>query len=446
MALVIVGEPKNVQRYIKQRGAENGVDPATGQRVEYGGLKRFPAQSRGQMRNPYIDNPEYRVAQGTIKSIRDGNGNEPGTKGFDPDAKMLIKGVANANVVDRWDERMEPAGMDIKNFVKNKILLADHMYWTNAGVGVVEKIWAEENGVHFEAWVGDPKAGLLTDAQKDVRSLISQGILKTVSIGFIPKKIKAPVYDEESGKLMEPAVVLEWELLELSVVAIPCNPDATFEMRQYANSLHKSHGSCNNEIKTIEIDDKALNGMDPGQKIAHLKQQSTTVQTLIFDKEKFTKQQAIDWAEEHDFKSDGVDETEDSYRIRQRDPDEFIEDSFRTIELDDGIKAVIGKLKDDEGDSEMEEKILEAINNLMTLCQSMNGTMEKTLEATNNLMKKLEEKGGDKPKEDDDKDKDGDKSLADQVKEISETVKAQGENITKLSEAMLKMAEANKAE
>lgn len=43
----------------------------------------------------------------------------------------------------------------------------------------------------------------------------------------------------------------------------------------------------------------------------------------------------------------GWDETSTSYRYRIREPDEFIEDSFRTITFGDSrIKAVVGKLPD----------------------------------------------------------------------------------------------------
>jgi hypothetical protein len=40
-----------------------------------------------------------------------------------------------------------------------------------------------------------------------------------------------------------------------------------------------------------------------------------------------------------------VDETETSWRVRQRSPGEFQEGSFRTIEITDGVKAVIGRPK-----------------------------------------------------------------------------------------------------
>jgi hypothetical protein len=69
-------------------------------------------------------------------------------------------------------------------------------------------------------------------------------------------------------------------------------------------------------------------------------------QSLVFDKERFSRAEAVAWAREHDYKADKVDETEESWRLRQRDPGDFVEDSFRTVELDDGVQAVMGHLKE----------------------------------------------------------------------------------------------------
>jgi len=68
------------------------------------------------------------------------------------------------------------------------------------------------------------------------------------------------------------------------------------------------------------------------------------IQSLILSKERFeTEASARKWVKDHDFEDHGVDETETSWRFRQRNPDEF--ESIRTIELDDGVKAVGGRLK-----------------------------------------------------------------------------------------------------
>jgi ADP-ribose pyrophosphatase YjhB (NUDIX family) len=68
----------------------------------------------------------------------------------------------------------------------------------------------------------------------------------------------------------------------------------------------------------------------------------TQIQSVIFSKENFTEKQAKGWADHNDFKYGKVDETEHKFRLRQKDPSNFKKGSFRTIELTDGVKAVIG--------------------------------------------------------------------------------------------------------
>jgi hypothetical protein len=69
------------------------------------------------------------------------------------------------------------------------------------------------------------------------------------------------------------------------------------------------------------------------------------VQSLIFDAAKFAAAQAREWADAHEFSSAKVDETEQSFRLRQIDPDEFDSSTFRTIRLRPGVSAVVGKLR-----------------------------------------------------------------------------------------------------
>ena len=68
----------------------------------------------------------------------------------------------------------------------------------------------------------------------------------------------------------------------------------------------------------------------------------TKIQTLLFDTSEFTKKEAKDWAKHNDFTHDFVDAKENHFRIRQHEPADFNEGSFRTIELTEGVKAVIG--------------------------------------------------------------------------------------------------------
>ncbi len=89
--------------------------------------------------------------------------------------------------------------------------------------------------------------------------------------------------------------------------------------------------------------------------------QAVEVQTLIFPKDKgWNRDKAVTWAADHDFRTDKVDETGTSFRLRQRNPGEFIR--MRTICLSPGgttagdekcrIKAVVGPVKKKDIDGE----------------------------------------------------------------------------------------------
>ena len=76
----------------------------------------------------------------------------------------------------------------------------------------------------------------------------------------------------------------------------------------------------------------------------------TEIQTVILSKSRFkTSATAKKWIKDHNFKvsheGKGPDETSTSYRFRQRDPGDFQAGSFRTISLDRGVSAVIGRPK-----------------------------------------------------------------------------------------------------
>ena len=75
----------------------------------------------------------------------------------------------------------------------------------------------------------------------------------------------------------------------------------------------------------------------------------TTIQSLILSKQVFpTKSEAQKWCTDNDFKAGEPDETDNTWRFRQFDPDQCKAGSFRTIRLTDGVQAVICKKKEAE--------------------------------------------------------------------------------------------------
>lgn len=102
------------------------------------------------------------------------------------------------------------------------------------------------------------------------------------------------------------------------------------------------------EVEPAPVSDKAAD--DESTKSA------MEIQTLIFSKTKFPKRaDATKWAKDHDFKSDSVDETENSWRLRQFDPGLCEAGGERTITITAGIKAGVCKRSDESGDGKSDE-------------------------------------------------------------------------------------------
>ena len=97
-----------------------------------------------------------------------------------------------------------------------------------------------------------------------------------------------------------------------------------------------------------------LNGGDEGKKWAEeiFKQQKnktdqSELQSIIFLKTRWSKVNNVNsWLIDHGYKPiKEIDETPSSYRARLREPNDFKPASFRTIEIEPGVKAILGELK-----------------------------------------------------------------------------------------------------
>lgn len=84
-----------------------------------------------------------------------------------------------------------------------------------------------------------------------------------------------------------------------------------------------------------------VHGLTPGTNpLTKVAEPGSEVLTLIFDKEKYPVTDAKAWAKDHGYASGTLDETEDSVRLKQTDPETYTR--MRTITLTAGIKAIIG--------------------------------------------------------------------------------------------------------
>jgi len=148
---------------------------------------------------------------------------------YDPKTKLAIASTA---VLDRQDEIIDQKGWDLSNFKNNNPLLWSHNSYEpligNCKNARVEKM----NGK--DALVFEPDFHEETELARAVKALYDQGRLKTFSVGFKPIEMDGNVYTKQ-------------ELLEISAVNVPANPDA--QMLAYRSLSQKGfHAATITEV------------------------------------------------------------------------------------------------------------------------------------------------------------------------------------------------------
>ena len=135
-----------------------------------------------------------------------------------PDTAMpsiFIEGYASTNDIDRAGDVVPTAVWEkgIENYLKNPIILAHHEHDDPIGRMVEHRI--DSKGLWIKARI--------SAAAEEVYNLIKDKVLTAFSIGF-------KIIDAEYNAAAEVFLIKELELVEISVVSIPCNQNTLFEL------------------------------------------------------------------------------------------------------------------------------------------------------------------------------------------------------------------------
>lgn len=132
--------------------------------------------------------------------------------------RLTIKGYANTKDRDRVGDVVLPEAFknQLPEYMENPILLFMHD-WDRPCGKVVSAI-IDDKGLLIEAEITNAKSA------EDIREMVKDGTLKTFSIGYNE-------LDSDWDKDTATNYVKEIELLEISIVTIPCNTQAKFEVK-----------------------------------------------------------------------------------------------------------------------------------------------------------------------------------------------------------------------
>lgn len=161
--------------------------------------------------------------------------------------------VMSDETIDRDGEVIKVDGWDLKNFKKNNVLMWGHRHDIPA-IGTVGRA-VKENGKLIAKNVRFATEGVY-DLADTVHGLVDDGILKAVSVGYIPKEREFPGDDDDKGaKKKKPWVITtKAELYELSIVNVGANANALRQLKSAEDTALSEQKVVDDESKEF-IDD-----------------------------------------------------------------------------------------------------------------------------------------------------------------------------------------------
>jgi HK97 family phage prohead protease len=122
--------------------------------------------------------------------------------------------------LDRFDERIDPAGWDYKRYTDNPVVEWAHRYDIPA-IGRADGLYADDKGLH----------GSIVFNDKDydpfgwgIGQRVKAGVIRAGSVGFRVIEIEIP--NKETAKDGTTLIFRKQELLEFSICNVPANPFA----------------------------------------------------------------------------------------------------------------------------------------------------------------------------------------------------------------------------
>jgi HK97 family phage prohead protease len=139
--------------------------------------------------------------------------------------ERTLEFVGSTETPDRDGEVIKASGWDVKNYRKNPVFMFAHRY-DQPPIGKAQKVWVEDTKLKFQIEFADKDTYEFADT---IYKLYKGGFMKATSVGFIPDM---DAIEEGDGEKAPRRTYTKQELLELSAVPVPSNPDALVQARE----------------------------------------------------------------------------------------------------------------------------------------------------------------------------------------------------------------------
>ena len=122
--------------------------------------------------------------------------------------------------LDRYSERIDPAGWDFKAYLENPVVEWSHNFLIPA-IGKIEGLHADDKGLHGVVYFNDKS---FDPFGWSIGQRVKAGVIRAGSVGFRPIEIEIP--GKEDSKDGTSLIFRHQELVEFSICNVPANPFA----------------------------------------------------------------------------------------------------------------------------------------------------------------------------------------------------------------------------
>lgn len=143
-----------------------------------------------------------------------------------------IRFVASDESVDRYGDIIRAKGWDLTAFKKNPVLLFGHKS-SALPIGKVTNVEVVKKELVADCEFMPEGMSAFAD---EVWRAVDGGFLNASSVGFLPTAVPNPIWEDKDQTRLTGFEFIGQELLELSVVPVPANPQALAVARSLAIS------------------------------------------------------------------------------------------------------------------------------------------------------------------------------------------------------------------
>ena len=196
-----------------------------------------------------MDDKQYAYSAIEIKAVEDGTG------------RRMFKGIATTPTVDRVDDIVEPRGAAFK-----LPLPLCWMHDTRDPVGWVRSAKVTDQGIEIDGEIANlSEPASLKDRLDTAWAMLSSGLVRGLSIGFIPRET-ARIEGSYGYRF------LKWEWTELSPVTVPANGDCSITSIKSADrAVRHAASGIKGGLPVVRLDrpvkaDPGVSGKQPRRK------------------------------------------------------------------------------------------------------------------------------------------------------------------------------------